>query len=450
MSQNPIPSTIAPLVRRHAEDAAFYWSQHDGSAHSPRLRLASLERFSHLLTAHLEGLDVAGRAAWDPAAGALKRWSKPAEAFVAAHVAFSRDGDDLRVALWQLVEARPAQLLRGAISALAWLPRSRAAALITALTVAGTGPVRQVTALRALALMNLDARSLLAQPIEAFVRAPDPHVRAAAWRLAATLPAEDFLQLMPARALDDGCAAVRAEAAIACGRHRAARPREAPADLPARTLLQAVIAQAATCDGATGWDRMQAQRRLLRWLHWLAVLLPTGHEAIPALLGSLPARAGLSFIASHGDPAWLPVVTEAMADADTARHAGWVWHTLTGIDIEAAGLALQETPDEGAPVAVTEARLDADQGLPLPDPVAVLGATPVTLAHGTRYLLGQPISTAHALAVCEHGAQAQRAIALRHLSLALPRLALTPRGPVPAQRKVLLHLQALADGGVAA
>ncbi|WP_267877617.1 hypothetical protein [Massilia frigida] len=41
MKTDPVPfPIIAPLVRRHAEDAAFYWSQHDGSASSPHLTLA--------------------------------------------------------------------------------------------------------------------------------------------------------------------------------------------------------------------------------------------------------------------------------------------------------------------------------------------------------------------------------------------------------------------------
>lgn len=56
------PTVIEPLVRRHAEDAAFYWAQHDASAESPRLELSGLARFSQLLAAHLEGLEVAGLA----------------------------------------------------------------------------------------------------------------------------------------------------------------------------------------------------------------------------------------------------------------------------------------------------------------------------------------------------------------------------------------------------
>jgi len=55
-----IPQFIPPLVARHAEDAAFYWMQRNANAHSPLLRFERLMHFDQLLTAHLDGLRVAG------------------------------------------------------------------------------------------------------------------------------------------------------------------------------------------------------------------------------------------------------------------------------------------------------------------------------------------------------------------------------------------------------
>ena len=40
---------IAPLVTRHAGDAAFYWSRHDDSVHSPLIGLIELIEFDRLL-----------------------------------------------------------------------------------------------------------------------------------------------------------------------------------------------------------------------------------------------------------------------------------------------------------------------------------------------------------------------------------------------------------------
>ena len=51
---------IPALVARHAEDAAFYWSQQDAGATAFLVRPARLFHFDDLLDAHLEGLAVAG------------------------------------------------------------------------------------------------------------------------------------------------------------------------------------------------------------------------------------------------------------------------------------------------------------------------------------------------------------------------------------------------------
>jgi hypothetical protein len=90
MSLQASPPVIAPLVRRHVEDASFYWAQHDASAYSPRLSLSGLARFSDLLDAHLEGVLVAGSAGWAPTLDALERWKQPGEAFVCTYAALHR------------------------------------------------------------------------------------------------------------------------------------------------------------------------------------------------------------------------------------------------------------------------------------------------------------------------------------------------------------------------
>lgn len=45
-------------------DAAFYWTQHNRSVHSPLVDLAELRRFDHLLDAHLDGTQMAGATGW--------------------------------------------------------------------------------------------------------------------------------------------------------------------------------------------------------------------------------------------------------------------------------------------------------------------------------------------------------------------------------------------------
>lgn len=66
-----IPSFAKPLLQRHIQDAAFYWQQLDNAPHEPGLRAERLQHFARLLAAHLEGLTVAGAAAWPEALAAL-------------------------------------------------------------------------------------------------------------------------------------------------------------------------------------------------------------------------------------------------------------------------------------------------------------------------------------------------------------------------------------------
>ena len=81
------PPIIPPLVTRHAGDAAFYWQQHDGSAHSPLVGLPQLLEFDRLLDAHLDGLRVAGEPGWEIALAQLQRWQRAPEVFVCAVLA---------------------------------------------------------------------------------------------------------------------------------------------------------------------------------------------------------------------------------------------------------------------------------------------------------------------------------------------------------------------------
>jgi hypothetical protein len=98
-----LPASIAPLVRRHVQDAAFYWKQlryddvpvqvAQASEPSPRpephLSPTKREAFAQLLSAHLDGIREAGADAWPPALEALRRWRKASEAYAAGWAVLS-------------------------------------------------------------------------------------------------------------------------------------------------------------------------------------------------------------------------------------------------------------------------------------------------------------------------------------------------------------------------
>ena len=89
-----LPTSIGPLVRRHVEDAAFYWKQLRVDAGTPagepkHLSPTKRQAFQGLLEAHLDGIREAGTDAWPPALEALKRWRKAPECCAAGWAALS-------------------------------------------------------------------------------------------------------------------------------------------------------------------------------------------------------------------------------------------------------------------------------------------------------------------------------------------------------------------------
>ena len=447
MRQQFVPEVIPALIRRHAEDAAFYWLQHDASAYSPRLTLTGLERFSQLLAAHLEGIDIAGDAGWQHSQAALQKWRQTGEAFVCAYAALQNNNASQLDAVTQEVNARPEELLRAVISALAWVAWPQAQPTLAAWSAGSAGSVMQVAALRAAALIGPGAAASLSQSIDHFLGSTNAYVRSAACRAAAAVGQLPTTDTLLRAALQDPDLSVRAEAAIALGKQAYAEGQHHTpfAIKVADVLWHAIVAQVDLHNASSGWYRKQTLRRLNRWVQHLAWLVPLGNPELAALLAFMPVRVALRFAAYHGDPAHLPFVVKQMDDAATARYAGWVWQTITGVDIEAAGMTLPESEPDASPAAITQSQLDADNGMALPDAAKIERYPTTGFQCGKRYLLGQQLSAASlldVLDVLEHAPQALRSIAVMHLQPSRPEGNLGLRGPVQAQRQLLSTLRA--------
>ncbi len=407
---------ITALVRRHAEDAGFYWQQIDSAPQATALSGAGVLHFADLLQIHLEGLQVAGAASLAPALESLSRWRKPGEAFAAMHAALTSGDLAAPGEVMALVARDASGLLRGAIGALAAAPEAQARAWVQAqwlhdaqpdsLEAAPLAVTCQVAALRACALLGWPV------PPEALAGSlahTSPFVRAAAVR---GLREPGRLLAL----LQDPDSAVRAEAAISLGTAlTGGNPDDAQRLQAASTLWLCVALQAEVCQTATGWYRLQTQRRLSRWLRHLAHLAPIGHPDIARLLAELPLRQALSFVLHHGDSACLPFVLAALDDTEQARWAGFVWSSLTGIDLAAQGL-VQPNPPINLDQPLTRLQQDADQGLPLPDAAAVRAyPSAQSLTAGQPLLLGQPRSAAHLahlLRISTNAPQLIRAVAV--------------------------------------
>lgn len=428
-----IPAIIEPLIAGHATDAAFYWLQIDQSISSFHLRPVRLRLFSNRLDAHLEGLEVAGAEGVQPAFAALDRWKKPGEAFVCTWLVSQHPDAASLGRLASHLEEQPDTLLRGAISALAWLPEGAAHPLIERWSQPQASAALQVAALRATALRAPETIEALAMPLAEYLASPVPYVRAAACRALCKQPPESAVPMLRG-ALKDDDMAVRAEAAIALS----AIPG---ADDAGAVLWHCVAAQAAIHAQVTGWYRMQAMRRLNRWTRYLAWLAPLGHPDLPALFEHLPPRVGLTFALYHGDGAHLSRVLAALADPETTRYAGWVWQTLTGVDLEAAGLTLPEPDKIPTRGPITDAQLDADNGLPLPDAAAIVRHA-VGMVPGKRCLLGRELTVGEAIRLLPEAPQAIRSVAALSLRTTLPRLAPNIRASMRIQQAQLSALRA--------
>lgn len=434
---------IQPLVFRHAEDAAFYWQQLDTGMTSYSLRAFRVQQFGELLKAHLDGLREAKAVGASKTLEALLRWRKPGEAFAAMYAALllpsgSEVQAEARTAaierVLQVARRRPELLLRGVISALAWAPWTHVESwLLNALE--GSEAVDRVAALRAYALIGAPVPQWLVH-----ARHASPHVRAAACRAAS----REHLESLEALAADPDLA-VRAEAVLAWVRLVPTADRGLSAATQAASRLwQCVNTQLKHLDATTGWDRVQAQRRLDRWLRHLAWLVPLGHPGIPQLVELLPTRLALHLLLHHADAALMPSVLTAMHGAEEARLAGWVWQCLTGVDLAASGLTLpSHAVDLNA--ALGPAQQDADHGLPLPnlDAIAAHPASHHRLQPGERMLQGQalhPHRLRDLLDPASNQPQALRALAASALAQLYPDYDLNLRASPEAQSLMLARM----------
>ena len=422
-----LPMTVPPMLAQHAQDAAFYWMLRDTSETSPHLTLEKLTHIETMLTAHLDGLLIAGSAGMSPAEAALARWRSAGEMFVCFYLAASGHQHSSAEKLLAQAAKRADTLLRGLISAIASLPTTLARQWIPHCS-ASSVPALQVAALRACALLGAPALDALATPLASLITSSNEHVRAAGCRALGV--ARDDAPALLQTALTDEHLCVRAEASIALA--RLGQPQ-------AMELWRCVSSQALIHDQASGWHRKQAERRLLRWTRHLACQVTHGHPQIMQLLARLPARVSLCFVLHHADPQYLGFVLHHLDDPDNRRYAAWVWQCMTGNDLTANGLTLAESPPAQSG-SINQDQIDFDNGMLLPN-AAAIRAFPARYPSQGKLLQGQSLTTAFALSVLENAAQAVRAIAATHLTYAYPAYPILLRGSVQQQMQAIRALR---------
>ncbi|MCL2875044.1 MAG: hypothetical protein FWF12_01855 [Betaproteobacteria bacterium] len=397
---------ISPLVEQHITDAAFYWKRRDLFAHSPILNWQAQLLFDNALEAHLEGVRVAGKAGWELAIEVLDDWKRDGELFVCATLGLERGYEKQLDPVWSMLQDKPATYLRALIGAALWQTQERKLELVKKWGHSDD-ELCQVAAWRVLARGDgffEDSDKSLSSQLTLALEHPSAFVRAAACRASFRLRQTERVTDL----LKDSETTVAAEAAIALLR---------TGDLKGLPLLHKAVSEFGSSEGLRVDPLTQAPSRIERWIRYLGIASPPGSEEIEDLLDFLPSRQVLLLILHHGDPAWLPRVRQYLNVPSCARYAGWVWSSLTGINIENSPLELfdEDRDDDDEVLDENEWKTDdIDLGLPMPNAKAVVGAEP-PLPVGKQVLLGHPVNELDLRALLRESPHDLRWLAAAHL-----------------------------------
>ena len=150
-----------------------------------------------------------------------------------------------------------------------------------------------------------------------------------------------------------------------------------------------------------------------------------------------------------GDPAFVPWLIQHMADKKTARLAGEAFSLITGLDLAYLDLELKP-PEGGSGVGPNDdpadpnVELDADEGLPWPDPVRIThwwDTNGARFEAGSRSFMGGALTREQALRTLKEGFQRQRIIAAQYVVLLTPGTPLFEwRAPARRQQQQLATL----------
>jgi uncharacterized protein (TIGR02270 family) len=389
------------IVQQHADEAALLWGLRESAVRDSRYSLADVREIDDRLAAHIEGLGMAGDAAWAVVCSVLES-GEPGGAFAAAVLALTfSDSRKLDTVLSAARGSRPAW--RALAAALGWVPFVRAEPWLRSMIESGRAEYR-LLGVSGYALHRKDPGAGLASAIDD----PNPYVRARALRAAGELKRRD---LSPSLA-----------------RH-IADPEPIPrfwalwssALLGSRSVLDGLMAFASGdpyChDSVRALQlplRIMDERDTRRWLKQL------GQE-------EATLRAALVGCGVAADPYYVPWLIKHMFVPKHARIAGQSFSMITGTDAKAEGLDTDPPENFGAgPSEDPEddnVKMDPDEHFAWPDAAKVSRwweSKRVGFAPGVRYLCGKPVSNEHCEAVLKEGLQPQRLAAAVELAILRP------------------------------
>ena len=394
------PAPIPIVVQQHVEDAAILRTTRTVLVRAPHVKLHHLRRLDDRLSAHLDGVAVAGEFGRRLAESALEN-AGVGEVFTAAVGAI--DDKNLQ-ALGKLVQLAEAVLesWRGLVSAFGWISATRLQGLVNG-QLSSSEPGRQRLGITACAMHRVDPGDALQVGIASDVAL----LRARALQCAGEVGRRDLLPVCVKHLKDHDrtCAFAAAWAVSVLGGGKAARD----------VLL--------ACCATSGPYRERAIGLLL-----LTTGADEGHALLKALAEDPAASTALIRATGvAGNTLYVPWLIERMADEGVARQAGEAFSLITGVDLALLDLE-QRTPEtlESGPNDNPEdenVEMDADGDLPRPDADKVekwWTANAHRFHKGVRYFMGAPVTREHCIDVLKNGYQRERILAAHHLCLLNP------------------------------
>lgn len=287
---------VEPVVRAHAEQAAFLWMQRQELQAADPVDPLAVERVTDRLIANLDGLSIAGAAAWPLILGQVEENPGPGELFVAGVMAILQR-DEARIAqVLGFAKASP-EAEGGLRGALAWLAPAQTGYLVRP-WIDSADPFLCRIATAAIADHHVDPKDRL----HALLGHADAGVRAEAYRLAGVTQRRDALGVLRQALETEADMIAKTQAAMAC------------AALGEQTAVP-VLRSAAAAGGSEGLAALRlaiGSAAVSETRDWLGGLFTRDETAPLAVRG-----AGML-----GDASILPWLVRQMQDPALAEAAG--------------------------------------------------------------------------------------------------------------------------------
>ena len=414
------------VVSQHVSEVSDLWSQRVVLCGKAQVKLRHLGRWDERIAAHLDGVAIAG-----PEAEAFLQASlesvTPGNLFAAAVAALQARNLDRLQELIALAEALP-QSRSGLNDAFGWVEPDSLRGLVPRLLQSAV-PFHRRLGITASARHRVDPGIAVARRIED----GDPSVRARALRAAGELGLHQMVSSLAAAIQEDDsdCQFWAAWSAVLLGD---------------REHALAFLAQLAGTPG-----ELPATRRAIAFQLALQAMRPkAGHDLIRRIADEPGSdRHKIRGAGLVGDPVYVPWLIGLMDNDVTARLAGEAFSLITGANLVSLRLerkasdTVQAGPNDDPEDPNVD--MDADEGLPWPDPQRVADWWAVHEGHfsaGERWFMGSPVTPELCIKVLRHGFQRQRRVAALHL-------ALTRRGSVLFEHRapVTRQIRWLAETG---